>query len=117
VYVRGPAGLAAARVADARMLVDISGHADPWLRAHTALLRVVTVSEPLLWAYPKVISQELLERWPLLPARLSLEESALGALEMLKDFLARWAFIRTDFSISSWIDGGGAPRPRLSLVV
>lgn len=117
VYVRGPAGLEAARAAGARMLVDISGHTDPWLRAHTALLRVVTVSETLLRAHPEVVSQELLERWPMLPAHMSLEDAALGALEKLKHFMARWAFIRADFTLASWIDGEPARRTALSLVV
>jgi ABC-type nitrate/sulfonate/bicarbonate transport system substrate-binding protein len=106
VYVRGPAGLEAARAAGARMLVDISGHGDPWFRAHTALLRVVTVSETLLPAHPQV-----------LPARMSLEDSALGALETLKNFMARWAFIRADFTIAGWIDGEPARRAAPSLVV
>jgi hypothetical protein len=103
VYVRGAAGLAAARAAGARMLVDISGHRDPWLRAHTALLRVITVTEPPL-------------RQPA-PAPRSLDEAALGALETLKVFMARWAFIRADFTIATWIGSQASRRAVPSLVV
>jgi hypothetical protein len=103
VYVRGAAGLAAARAVGARMLVDISGHRDPWLRAHTALLRVVTVTESVLREHS--------------PLRMSLDEAALGALETLKIFMARWAFIRADFTIASWIDAQAPRRAAASLVV
>ena len=105
VYVRGPAGLEAARAAGARMLVDISGHGDPWFRARTALLRVVTVSERPLRAHTEVM-----------PARMSLEDSALAALEMLKNFMARWAFIPADFTIAGWLDGEPARGAAPSLV-
>jgi ABC-type nitrate/sulfonate/bicarbonate transport system substrate-binding protein len=104
VYVRGPAGMEAARVAGARVLVDVSGHRDPWLRAHTALLHTVTVNETLLREHPEVIAQELLQRWPQLPPRLSLDTQSLGALETLKTFMFRWAFIRADFDVESWAD-------------
>ncbi len=117
VYVRGAAGLEAARGIGARVLIDIGAHRDPWIRLHTALLRVVTVSETLLREHPEVIAQELLERWPLLPARISLDEAALGALETLKTFMVRWVFIREDFNMGSWADGQ-LPRPAApSLVV
>ena len=104
VYVRGPAGLEAARSIGASVLIDIGAHRDPWVQGHTALLRVVTVSETLLREHPDVIAEELLARWPLLPARMSLDEVALGALETLKTFMARWAFIRGDFKLGSWAD-------------
>jgi hypothetical protein len=104
VYVRGPAGLEAARVAGARVLIDLGDHRDPWLRAHTALLHTVTVNETLLQEHPDVIAQELLQRWPLLPARLSLDAQSLGALETLKIFMFRWTFIRADFNLDTWID-------------
>jgi ABC-type nitrate/sulfonate/bicarbonate transport system substrate-binding protein len=104
VYVRGPAGLEAARSGGARVLIDIGAHRDPWVQVHTSLLRVVTVSETLLQEHPGVIAQELLQHWPLLPARMSLDEAALGALETLKFFMARWAFIRADFKIGNWAD-------------
>jgi len=104
VYVRGPAGLEAARVAGARVLVDVGAHRDPWLRTHTALLHTVTVNETLLQEHPDVIAQELLQRWPLLPPRLSLDAQSLGALEMLKIFMFRWAFIRADFTMDTWTD-------------
>ena len=106
VYVRGCAGLAAARAAGARMLLDISGHSDPWFRARTALLRVVTVSETPLPAHPEAV-----------PARMGLEDSALAALETLKNFMARWAFIRADFTIAGWLDGEPVRRAAPSLVV
>jgi ABC-type nitrate/sulfonate/bicarbonate transport system substrate-binding protein len=104
VYVRGPAGLEAARVAGARVLVDVGAHRDPWLRSHTALLHTVTVNETLLLEHPDVIAQELLQRWPLLPPRLSLDAQSLGALEILKTFMFRWAFIRADFNMDTWTD-------------
>jgi ABC-type nitrate/sulfonate/bicarbonate transport system substrate-binding protein len=104
VYVRGPAGLEAARVAGARVLVDVSAHQDSWLRAHTALLHTVTVNETLLQEHPHVIAQELLQRWPLLPPHLSLDAQSLGALETLKRFMFRWTFIREDFSLDAWTD-------------
>jgi ABC-type nitrate/sulfonate/bicarbonate transport system substrate-binding protein len=104
VYVRGPAGLEAARVAGARVLVDVGAHHDSWLRAHTALLHTVTVNETLLQEHPDVVAQELLQRWPLLPARLSLDTQWLGALEKLKIFMFRWAFIRADFNLDTWTD-------------
>ncbi|HTB69080.1 MAG TPA: hypothetical protein VK727_22860 [Steroidobacteraceae bacterium] len=104
IYVRGPAGLEAARIAGARVLVDVGAHRDPWLQAHTALLHTVTVNETLLREHPDVIAQELLQRWPLLPARLSLDAQSLGAVETLKTFMFRWAFIRADFSMDSWTD-------------
>jgi hypothetical protein len=104
VYVRGPAGLEAARVAGARVLVDVGAHPNPWLRTHTALLHTVTVNETLRGAHPEVIAQELLQRWPLLPPRLSLDAQALGALETLKIFMFRWAFIRADFNMDTWTD-------------
>jgi ABC-type nitrate/sulfonate/bicarbonate transport system substrate-binding protein len=116
VYVRGPAGLEAARAVGARVLINIGAHRDPWVRVHTALLRVVTVSETLLREHPDVIAQELLQRWPLLPARTSLDEPALGALETLKTFMVRWAFVREDFNLSSWADCQ-LPRRVASLVV
>jgi ABC-type nitrate/sulfonate/bicarbonate transport system substrate-binding protein len=103
VYVRGPAGLEAARAAGARVLFDISAHRDPWIRAGTALLRAVTVSETLVREHPQVVSQELLERWPLLPASMNLDESSVGALAGLKAFMLRWAFVQTDFTLDSWI--------------
>jgi ABC-type nitrate/sulfonate/bicarbonate transport system substrate-binding protein len=104
VYVRGPAGLEAARVAGARVLIDLGAHRDPWLRAHTALLHTVTVNETLLREHPDVIAQELLQRWPLLPPRLSLEAQLLEALATLKVFMLRWAFIHADFSLDTWTD-------------
>ena len=104
VYVRGPAGLEAARVAVARVLVDVGAHRDPWLRTHTALLHTVTVNATLLREHPQVITQELLQRWPLLPAHLSLDAPSLGALETLKAFMFRWAFIRADFTLGAWTD-------------
>jgi ABC-type nitrate/sulfonate/bicarbonate transport system substrate-binding protein len=104
VYVRGPAGLEAARIAGARVLVDVGAHRDPWLRAHTALLHTVTVNETLLREHPEVIAQELLQRWPLLPSRTSLDAQSLGALEALKIFMFRWAFIRADFNMDTWTD-------------
>jgi hypothetical protein len=104
VYVRGPAGLEAARAAGARVLVDVGAHRDPWLRAHTALLHTVTVNETLLLEHPDVIAQELLQRWPLLPPRLSLDAQSLGALETLKTFMFRWSFIRADFAMDTWTD-------------
>jgi ABC-type nitrate/sulfonate/bicarbonate transport system substrate-binding protein len=104
VYVRGPAGLEAARIAGARVLIDIGAHRDPWLRAHTALLHAVTVNATLLRQHPDVIARELLERWPLLPARLNLDPASLGAFESLKTFMFRWAFIRTDFTMETWTD-------------
>lgn len=117
VYVRGPAGLEAARSIGAGVLIDIGAHRDPWVRVHTALLRVVTVSETLLREHPDVIAQELLARGSLLPARLSLDEVALGALETLKTFMARWAFIRGDFQLGTWADGPLPGRSGPSLVV
>ena len=104
VYVRGPAGLEAARLAGARVLVDVGAHRDPWLRAHTALLHAVTVNETVLREHPQVIAQELLQRWPLLPARLNLDPTSLAAAASLKTFMFRWAFIRTDFTIETWTD-------------
>ncbi|HEX3836267.1 MAG TPA: hypothetical protein VHW25_04825 [Steroidobacteraceae bacterium] len=104
VYVRGPAGLEAARVAGARMLVNVGGHRDAWLRAHTALLQAVTVNATLLHQHPDVIAQELLQRWPLLPPRLSLDAQSLGALATLKVFMLRWALIREDFPLDTWAD-------------
>ncbi|HEY6453731.1 MAG TPA: hypothetical protein VIY90_00465 [Steroidobacteraceae bacterium] len=104
VYVRGPAGLEAARVAGARVLVDVGAHRDPWLRAHTALLHTVTVNATLLREHPELIAQELLRRWPLLPPRLSLDEPSLDALQTLKIFMLRWAFIRADFDMDAWSD-------------
>jgi ABC-type nitrate/sulfonate/bicarbonate transport system substrate-binding protein len=104
VYVRGPAGLEAARVAGARVLVDVGAHRDPWLRAHTALLHTVTVNETVLREHPQVIAHELLQRWPLLPPRLSLDAQLLGALQTLKFFMFRWAFIRADFNMDTWAD-------------
>jgi ABC-type nitrate/sulfonate/bicarbonate transport system substrate-binding protein len=104
VYVRGPAGLEAARVAGARVLVDVGADRDPWLRAHTALLHTVTVNETVLREHPDVIAQELLQRWPLLPPRLSLDAQSVGALETLKIFMFRWAFIRADFTMDAWTD-------------
>ncbi len=104
VYVRGPAGLEAARVAGARVLVDVGTDRDPWLRTHTALLHAVTVNETLLREHPDVVAQELLQRWPQLPARLSLEAQSLRAMETLKNFMFRWAFIRADFDMDTWTD-------------
>ena len=104
VYVRGPAGLEAARAAGARVLVDIGAHRDPWVRANTALLQTLTVSETLIDEHPQVIAQALLEHWPLLPADTSLDDGAVGALDALKSFLVRWAFIHTDFAMGSWTD-------------
>jgi ABC-type nitrate/sulfonate/bicarbonate transport system substrate-binding protein len=117
VYVRGPAGLAAARSNDASVLIDISAHRDPWLQVHTALLSVVTVSETLLREHPDVVARELLEHWPALPARLSLDEVALSALDTLKAFMARWAFIRGDFTLRSWAEHQLPGRGAASLVV
>jgi ABC-type nitrate/sulfonate/bicarbonate transport system substrate-binding protein len=104
VYVRGPAGLEAARLAGARVLVDVGAHRDPWLRAHTALLHAVTVNATLLRQHPEVIAGELLERWPLLPPRLNLDPASLGAIASLKAFMFRWAFIRTDFTMETWTE-------------
>jgi ABC-type nitrate/sulfonate/bicarbonate transport system substrate-binding protein len=112
VYVRGPAGLEAARAAGARVLFEISAQRDPWIRAGTVLLRAVTVSETLAREHPEVVSQELLERWPLLPASMNLDEGAVVALASLKAFMLRWAFVDTDFTMDSWIGS-----PSLSLVV
>ena len=109
VYVRGPAGLEAARAANARVLVDIGAHRDSWVRLNTALLQVVTVSETLLKEHPQVIAEALLERWPLLPSDLSLDEGSMGALDALKTFMLRWAFIHADFATPSWT-GGEAPQ-------
>ncbi len=105
VYVRGPAGLEATRAAGARLLFNIGAHRDPWIRTHSALLQAVTVSENLLLAHPEVVVQALLERWPLLPARLSLDEAAVNAVQTLKSFMVRWAFLDADFPIDRWIDG------------
>jgi ABC-type nitrate/sulfonate/bicarbonate transport system substrate-binding protein len=104
VYVRGPAGLEAVRVAAARVLIDVGGQRDPWLQAHTALLHTVTVNATLLREYPEVITQELLQRWPLLPVRLSLDAQSLGALEKLKAFMLRRDFIHADFAMGAWAD-------------
>jgi ABC-type nitrate/sulfonate/bicarbonate transport system substrate-binding protein len=104
VYVRGPAGLEAARAAGARVLVDLGAHRDPWLRAHTALLHTVTVNETLLREHPDVIAQELLQRWPQLPPRLSLDAQSLDALATLKVFMLRWVFIGADFDLDTWTD-------------
>ena len=111
VYVRGPAGLEAARAAGARVLFDAGAHKDRWIRAHTALLQAMTVSEALLRAHPDVVAQALLERGPLLPAHMSLDEAALNALDSLKAFMVRWAFIEGDFVLDSWIDVHAAPKP------
>jgi ABC-type nitrate/sulfonate/bicarbonate transport system substrate-binding protein len=105
VYVRGPAGLEAARAAGARVLFDISAHRDPWIRTGTALLNTITVSETLVREHPEVVAQELLQRWPLLPARMTLDEGSVGELEGLKAFMVRWAFVRTDFTMDSWLGG------------
>jgi ABC-type nitrate/sulfonate/bicarbonate transport system substrate-binding protein len=102
VYVRGPAGLEAARAAGARVLVNVGDHRDPWLRTHTALLDAVTVNQMLLEEHPDVIAQELLQRWPLLPPRLSLDAPSLDALATLKVFMLRWAVVRTDFTLDTW---------------
>ena len=48
---------------------------------------------------------------------MSLDEAALGALETLKFFMARWAFIRADFKIGSWAEYQPARRAAPSLVV
>jgi ABC-type nitrate/sulfonate/bicarbonate transport system substrate-binding protein len=112
VYVRGPAGLEAARAAGARVLFEISAQQDPWLRAGTALLRTVTVSETLARQHPEVVAQELLERWPVLPANMNLDEGSIGALAGLKAFMLRWSFVETEFSLDSWTGS-----PSLSLVV
>ena len=112
VYVRGPAGLEAARAAGARVLFDISAQRDPWLRTCTALLAAITVSEALAREHPQVVAQELLERWPLLPAGMNLDEGAVGELQGLKGFMVRWGFLRTDFPMDSWLGGRS-----LSLVV
>jgi ABC-type nitrate/sulfonate/bicarbonate transport system substrate-binding protein len=112
VYVRGPAGMEAARVAGARVLFDISAQRDPWLRTCTALLAAITVSETLVREHPQVVAQELLERWPLLPARMNLDEGSVGELQSLKSFMVRWGFLRSDFPMDSWL----GCRP-LSLVV
>jgi hypothetical protein len=103
VYVRGPAGFEAARAAGAPVLFDISAHRDPWIRTGTALLGAITVSETLVREHPDVVTQELLERWPPLPARMTLDEGSVGELASLKAFMLRWAFIRTDFTMGSWI--------------
>jgi hypothetical protein len=102
VYVRGPAGLEAARAAGARLLLNVGAHRDSALRASTALLQVVTVDDTLLQQHPEVIAEELLERWPLLPARMGLDEAALGTLATLKAFMTRWAFIHQDFELDRW---------------
>jgi hypothetical protein len=104
VYVRGPAGLEAARAANVRVLVDISAHRDPWVKLHTALLRAVTVTETLLREHPEVRVQELLKDLPLLPRRMNLDKGTLCALEALKTFMVRWHFLRADFKICSWTD-------------
>ena len=111
VYVRGPAGLEAARAAGARLLFDIGAHRDPWIRTHSALLQAVTVRETLLRAHPEVVTQTLLEGWPLLPAHLSLDEAAVNAVQTLKTFMVRWAFVEADFPIDRWLDGRPQPRP------
>jgi ABC-type nitrate/sulfonate/bicarbonate transport system substrate-binding protein len=115
VYVRGPAGLEAARAAGARLLFNIGTHRDPWIRAHSALLQAVTVSETLLRAHPEVVDQTLLERWPLLPARMSLEAAAVSAVETLKTFMVRWTFVHDNFPLDSWIDGRSTKRPATPL--
>jgi ABC-type nitrate/sulfonate/bicarbonate transport system substrate-binding protein len=102
VYVRGPAGLEAARAAGARLLFDIGSHRDGSVRTHTALLQTITVNETLLREHPEVVAHVLLERWPLLPARMNLEEPSLLALRTLKTFMVRWGFIDTDFTLNSW---------------
>jgi ABC-type nitrate/sulfonate/bicarbonate transport system substrate-binding protein len=120
VYVRGPAGLEAARAAGARLLFNIGMHRDPWIRTHSALLQAVTVSESLLRAHPEVVAQTLLERWPLLPARMSLDDSAVNAVQALKTFMVRWRFMNVDFSLDRWLDGRPESRPAVrndSLVV
>jgi ABC-type nitrate/sulfonate/bicarbonate transport system substrate-binding protein len=114
VYVRGPAGLEAARAAGARLLFNIGAHRDAWIRNHSALLQAVTVSETLLRAHPEVVAQTLLERWPLLPARMSLDEAAVKALETLKSFMLRWVFIQADFPLERWLDARPATRPAAS---
>jgi ABC-type nitrate/sulfonate/bicarbonate transport system substrate-binding protein len=106
VYVRGPAGLEAARAADTRLLFDIGANRDPWIRAHSALLQAVTVSETLYGEHPEFVS-EVLERWPHLPARRHLDETGVGALETLKTFMLRWAFIHADFKMDSWAQRSG----------
>jgi ABC-type nitrate/sulfonate/bicarbonate transport system substrate-binding protein len=111
VYVRGPAGLEAARAAGNRLLFDIGAHRDPWVRAQTALLQVVIVSETLLREHPDLITQVLLERWPLLPARMSLEEGMVSALELLKTFMVRRGVIQSDFPLERWSDGQPARQP------
>jgi ABC-type nitrate/sulfonate/bicarbonate transport system substrate-binding protein len=103
VYVRGPAGLEAARAAGARVLFDISAQRDPWIRSGTALLSAITVSETLAREHPQVVAQELLERWPLLPARMTLDEGTVGVLAGLKAFMVRWAFIPSDFPMDGWL--------------
>ncbi len=104
VYVRGPAGLEAARVAGARVLIDIGTHREPWLRDHTALLHTVTVNETLLREHPDVITQELLQSWPLLLPRLSLDAASVGALATLKTSCSAGLFIREDFKMETWTD-------------
>ncbi len=94
----------AARAAGARILVDLGAPRDSWLRGHTALLNVVTVSATLLQDHPEVIAGELLERCPSLPPRLNLDDTSVAALESLKHFMLRWSFIREDFELGSWAD-------------
>lgn len=111
VYVRGPAGLEAARAAGTRVLLDIGAHPDPWVRSRTALLQVVTVRETLLRQHPGLVAQVLLERRPLLPAGMSLEEGPLGALDLLKAFMLRWGVVQSDFPLDSWVDSRPARIP------
>jgi ABC-type nitrate/sulfonate/bicarbonate transport system substrate-binding protein len=104
VYVRGPAGLEAARAADMRVLVDISAERDPWVRINTALLRTVTVSERLLREHAEAVERQSREPALSLPAHMTLDEAALCVLEALKTFMLRWNFVRSDFKIRSWAD-------------
>jgi ABC-type nitrate/sulfonate/bicarbonate transport system substrate-binding protein len=94
VYVRGPAGLEAARAAGAQHLVDLSAPRDPWLKAHTALLQARTVRDSLLVEHPQVIAE-----------LFGLDTAFVGAMETLKTFMIRWAFISMDFKIGAWTHG------------
>jgi hypothetical protein len=62
------------------------------------LLAAITVSETLVREHPQVVAQELLERWPLLPARMNLDERSVGELQALKSFMLRWGVPAQRFS-------------------
>jgi hypothetical protein len=88
VYVRGAAGLAAARTLQARVLFDIGTHRDDWVRRQTALLTAI-------------VAQAATAELPMAPAA-ALDDKALEVAHDLKHFLLRWEFIVDDFDLRSW---------------